>query len=209
MVHRRALFTAVLCAYVAVLVLAAWPDPIRPAFLDPPHDLASRMLRLVGWKAGQNVFAIPERVDETYRAFCIRVKAELRGGGETGIGPADGRCPYARIRLHTPASEIFEVHILRLAWKTRKVTRSRHPMEIEMLGSLGRYYCRRAREQGLDATAVVLAEYAWMESYADGSIRRQPLVAYDWSCDVGQLRTVHYGMTPQELSRFWGGTPWL
>ena len=204
----RRLFLLALCGYIGVLALAAWPTPLRPAFLERPRGIALKLLAIPGWRAGQDVFTVPRVVTEAPRSFCTHAKAFGPAGDELVLRPESGHCRWEGFRWHTPALDIAETKFFYGLRRSRKRIEGT-PEEHHYLAVLGRFQCREARARDFEAAHVRLLQYAVMGSYADGSTRIKPLSQFEWDCRREASRRISYYPGREQMQAFWGsGSPW-
>ena len=191
-----------LLAYIALIVVAALPDPLRPGFLDRPQTLAVELLGWVGWRAGQPVFTGWDNPNKAIRAFCTHVKARGGAGGDFTLWPPDERCDSYGFRYRTNPREV--VH-----FQSFYSARKQGMKDEALLRGLGRRYCVEARRRDAEVSAVAFVHYAVMVAYADGLLSVSPLQQFEWSCDGARAERIALIPSQREMRAFWGGRgPW-
>ena len=199
---RVRVLSPLLLAYIAVVAVAALPDPLRPGFLDRPQALATRLLASIGWRAGQPVFTGWDNPRRAIRAFCTHVEARAGAGADFALWPPDERCDSYGFRYRTDPREV--VH-----FQSFYSARKQGMQDDALLRGLGRRYCVEARRLDAGVSSVAIVHYAMMVAYEDGALSVAPLQQFEWSCDGGRAERVALLPSSREMRAFWGGrNPW-
>ena len=178
--RERALRAAVL-AYLALLVAAAFPW--RPGLLDAPARFAERALGAVAISPGLAIFS--GSVTAVHRrATCVRVRAELAGGGSETLY-ASG-CPPTGFRWRIdPWDEMVEG----LVRRTRVERFARDPgaklplsWELVKLQALGDFFCHSPLAASGEREAVTLETRNLLVLYSSGLHTEDRAISCRWRC---------------------------
>lgn len=209
-------------AYMASLVLSAWPPEIRPGFLDAPSMATrERLYRWVGITSGQPLFGAEETSDDLRRAFCVKVRGhfavepgETSGGGEEEAGhasvlfPADGVCQIDGFRIRLPPMDRAIHRILVWAWTDSRVGTRPSEKSDARLTQIARHFCTRTGPAGATPDEISLIWYWYHENYRDGSIIRRNALQYRFDCEAERVSEQAWSVSDRRFATFWGSEPW-
>jgi hypothetical protein len=202
---RDRLLLAVLVAYFAMVVLAAWPAPVRPAALEAAHDTAGRWLQYVSILPGHSVFAMRDRASSIPVADCFYIRGSDARGGAHDVWPPDGRCVRRGVRFRIPPLAIFLARTLNQAGSTLSQPNAA-VAHGHAFAAIGRTFCDRHGRGEPDYESVALAWVRDVRSYQDGSQLTQPVLVFSWACTPQQFRFVKWFPQGSELRSLFGDT---
>ena len=201
--RRRRWLLPLLVGYVALLFLAAWPEPVRPGFADAPQLAAYRLLSLAGIRAGQPVFTIEDALEYGTVADCHYARGIEGSGAVVDVWPEGGRCKDGGFRFRLPPREIFHTRGLLQALSMREIPQVRDGI----LGAMARTFCWR----GDDVAPFASVDVLWVRNarnYEDATLLRQLLLTFSWDC--AEERVTRHRFFPDERAvlAIWGEEPW-
>jgi hypothetical protein len=198
---RDRLLVAALCAYFALVGIAAWPAPVRPAALDALHAGANRALQAVSIMPGHKVFAIPDRATETAVANCFYIRGFDRRAQPHDLWPPDGQCMRRGVRLRSAAFEIYLDRTFRLA-----VAQLGSPEaaidHAHTFASIGGAFCGDDGSGAPEYDTIGLVWQSDIRSYEDGSQYEQPVLAFSWSCTAQEITFAQWFPEPAVIAPF-------
>jgi hypothetical protein len=170
--------------YLALLLLAAVPEKVRPAFLEAPGRLAARVLGAVSISPGLSVFS--GSVTSVHRrATCLSIRAERPDGSVETLYASE--CPPAGFRWRI---DPWDEMVLGLARRTRierfvRDSAGEDPtlsFELWKLQALGDFFCHSPEAARGPRRAVVLETYDQLVLYSSGVLTRDRALACRWRC---------------------------
>lgn len=180
--RERALRAAVL-VYAALLVAAAFPARLRPAFLDAPARLAERALAAVAISPGLAIFS--GSVTAVHRrATCVRFRAERPGGATETLYANE--CPPTGFRWRIdPWDEMVEglVRRTRIERFAREPA-ARFPLSWDLLKlqALGDFFCHSPLAASGERETVTLESRNLLVLYSSGLRTEDRPIACRWRC---------------------------
>jgi hypothetical protein len=178
---RDRVLVGALCAYFALVAMAAWPAPMRPAVLDGAHTAANRALQWVSVIPGQKVFAIPDRPSEMPIANCFFVRGFDQRGQPHDLWPPGGECMHRGVRFRADGMSIFLSRTLIRAGAILE-TPDAAVDHAHTFASIGRTFCGRSAEGAPEYHTVGLVWLRDVRSYANGTQYEEPVLAFSWVC---------------------------
>jgi hypothetical protein len=215
--RERPIASALLVAYVALLVLGGWPAAARPTLFDRPHYWAQLVLWVAGIRPGIEVFSEPSASEYKFRAHCIHIEGRTSGTSPITLHPPGGRCHTDGFRARVPPMDVALYRVVRRSWELRRGALGvRDPATSDRdLERIGRAFCERPELVSEPDARVMLVWYAYVESYVTGAQLRGGFVYYGWSCAAGSVIAKHWRPDAEPLERFdeaiirfWGSAPW-
>jgi hypothetical protein len=185
----RAWARAAILAYLALLLLAALPEKLRPASFDGPARLAARALDAVSISPGLAVFSGPVTAVHR-RATCLEIRAERPDGSlETLYASA---CPPTGYRWRI---DPWDEMVLGLVRRTRIERFAREPRSDEAprsaewrkLQALGDFFCHSPVAATGVRRAVTLDTYDLLVLYSSGVHTRDRTLSCRWRCGTRPL----------------------
>jgi hypothetical protein len=181
--RERTLRAAVL-GYLALLVLAAVPAKVRPAFLEAPGRLAGSALEAVAISPGLAVFSGSVRAVHR-RAACLEIRAERPGGAVATLYA--NACPPTGFRWRVdPWDEMVEglVRRTRIERFARDAADAAPPItwELVKLQAVGDFFCHSPRAAAGAREAVTLEFRNLLVLYSSGLHTEDRAIACRWRC---------------------------
>ena len=186
-----ALARALLLVYFSLLLLAALPEPLRPALLDAPARVASRALEAVGVSPGLAVFS--GSVTAVHRrATCLEIRAERPDGSVDTLYAS--ACPPTGFRWRI---DPWDEMVLGLVRRTRIERFASEPGAAEpprstewlKLQALGDFFCHSPEAASGERRAVTLETHDQLVLYSSGLHTRDRTLACRWRCGSRPLAT--------------------
>ncbi len=170
--------------YLALLLLAAVPEKVRPPFLEAPGRLAARALDAVSISPGLAVFS--GSVTSVHRrATCLSIRGERPDGSVETLYASE--CPPSGFRWRI---DPWDEMVLGLARRTRIERFVRDSarddpaltFELWKLQALGDFFCHSPEAApGLRRT-VTLETYDQLVLYSSGILTRDRTLSCRWRC---------------------------
>ncbi len=180
---------AAVLGYLALLLLAALPEQLRPALLDAPARLASRALDAVSISPGLAVFS--GSVTSVHRrATCLALRAERPDGSlETLYASA---CPPTGFRWRIDPWDEMVLGLVRRTRIERFAPTARGDdspgfYEWLKLQAVGDYFCHSPEAASGERRAVTLDTYDLLVLYSSGIHTRDRTLSCRWSCGTRPL----------------------
>jgi hypothetical protein len=202
-----------LLGYIALLVLAAWREEIRPAFLDRSSIWAERTLRRVGIFAGIAVFS-PEVKHEERQLFlrqrCLEVLAESAGAPPERIYP-EAECPAVSPRIRVGPHETMLTRLMNWAADDevdrRATGRRPGPGEVTLpeaiLPSIAYHFDRQERLAGRPRDRFTMLYTHHMVRYDTGERTVEPIVLFRFTVGGTEPGRVLWHPTERQLATLW------
>jgi hypothetical protein len=200
---------------MGIVVLAAWPGIVRPAFLDRPHELSASALRLFGISAGQPLFQTDVSPWKQH-GYCLFVREQSRlasgdapAAPEVQAGgmffPPDGECLIEGLHLRLPPVNRATHRMLSSAWGLGPGGGKQEQQSDAFLASIGRAFCRRSEQPPSSVEAVWIWYY---RNYDNATVMRRNGLYFDYSCETEQLGEVSWHPDDDAVLARWGAAPW-
>ncbi len=188
--------------WMLLLVLAAWPKIVRPAFLDVPRARAYYTLRAFGIAPGQPLFQTDISPWKQH-GYCLFVR-EQGSAGRT-LFPPDGECRIYGFHPRLPPVHRATHRMLSTAWKRRGIGGEPTDAEAYLVASIGRAFCRAAEPP----VAAVEGIWIWYyRHYGNGSVNRRNGIYFDYACGSETLGELRWHPDDGEVLERWGSAPW-
>lgn len=175
--------------YLALLLLAAVPEKLRPALLEAPAQLAVRALDAVSISPGLAVFS--GSVTSVHRrATCLSIRAERPDGSVETLYASE--CPPTGFRWRI---DPWDEMVLGLVRRTRierfvRNAASEDPtlsFELWKLQALGDFFCHSPEAAPGPRRAVTLETHDQLVLYSSGILTRDRMLACRWRCGTRPL----------------------
>jgi len=182
---------AAILGYLAMLLLAALPEQLRPALLAAPARLASRALDAVSISPGLAVFSGP--VTSVHRrATCLTLRAERPDGSQETLYAS--ACPPTGFRWRI---DPWDEMVLGLVRRTRierfaRTAQGDDPPQFYewlKLQAVGDFFCHSPEAASGERRAVMLDTYDLLVLYSSGIHTRDRTLSCRWSCGTQPLAT--------------------
>lgn len=187
--RATALARAAILGYLALLLLAALPEQVRPALLEEPGRFASRALEAVSISPGLAVFS--GSVTAVHRrATCLEIRAERPDGSVETLYASE--CPPTGFRWRIDPWDEMVVGLVR---RTRIERFAREPAGEEpprstewlKLQALGDFFCHSPEAASGERRAVTLETHDLLVLYSSGLHSRDRTLACRWRCGARPL----------------------
>ncbi|MGH0037895.1 MAG: hypothetical protein ACQGVK_22930 [Myxococcota bacterium] len=180
-----------LSIYAIGLLLAAWPEEVRPEWADTPRAVAILGLAKLGISGGIAVFEPPrERITRVLLNDCIYVRGHRDDAEPEWLQPPDGRCVLEGPRLSIPRRE----------WVVRSLLlRASTPLNQAVVGD---WFCHPQDAPPFDFVDVLWSQ-EWRALYGEER-GVSHVVLYRWRCDPPGI--VYDQRSPSDLQvrQVWG-----
>jgi len=185
----RCVGRAAVLGYLALLLLAALPEQVRPALLDAPALVAARALDLARISPGLAVFS--GSVTAVHRrATCLEIRAERPDGSVETLYASE--CPPTGFRWRI---DPWDEMVLGLVRRTRIERFAREPggevsphsYEWLKLQALGDYFCHSPEAASGERLAIELETHDQLVLYSSGIHSRDRTLACRWRCGTRPL----------------------
>jgi hypothetical protein len=171
-----------LVGYMALLILGAWPEPLRPGFVERPHRLANAVLNSLTIYPGQDVFKGAETFDFKLKAWCIAVVGHTDTGDLRVLYERGDDCVRPSFRWH---ADLYNVTLQQLLIFSDKVQSSSHHQSTSiLLTNIADYYCHSTLINHGDVAQVSILSVQVFKSYTTGEIARRTTLDYHWNCNT-------------------------
>ena len=199
--YRRQIGAAFVLAWMAVVILAAWPGIVRPGFLDDVHDRATTTLRFFGMMAGQPLFRTVANPWKQH-GYCLFLRSSSDG---RMLFPPEGECQVMGVHLRLPPVARATHRMLSSAWESADGGTRRSEESDAYVASVGRAFCRMSDPQ----PAALEAAWIWYyRNYDDGRVLRRNGAIFDYSCEGEQLDDLTWHPGDPAVVEHWGQAPW-
>lgn len=175
---------AAILGYLALLLLAALPEKLRPALLDAPGRFAARALDALTISPGLAIFSGPVTAVHR-RATCLEFHAERPDGSAETLYASE--CPPTGFRWRI---DPWDEMVLGLVRRTRIERFAREtggdappePSEWLKLQALGDFFCHSSEAAQGERLAVTLETYDLLVLYSSGIHTRDRTLSCRWRC---------------------------
>jgi hypothetical protein len=180
---------AAILGYLALLLLAAVPEKLRPVLLDAPGRFAARALEAVSISPGLAVFSGPVTAVHR-RATCLEFRAERPDGSTETLYASE--CPPSGFRWRIdPWDEMVQglVRRTRIERFAREPGGDAPPRTYEWwkLQALGDFFCHSPEAASGERRAVTLETYDLLVLYSSGIHTRDRTLSCRWRCGTRPL----------------------
>ena len=185
----RCIGRAAILGYLALLLLAALPEPVRPSLLDAPAGFAARALGAVQVSPGLAVFSGPVTAVHR-RATCLEIRAERPDGSAETLYASE--CPPTGFRWRI---DPWDEMVLGLVRRTRierfaresgseEPTRSYEWLKLQAIGD---FFCHSPEAASGERRAVELEMHDLLVLYSSGIHSRDRTLECRWRCGTRPL----------------------
>lgn len=168
-----------LVGYVALLMLGAWPEPLRPGFLETPQRLVNAVLNSLTIYPGQDVFKGAETFDFKLKAWCIAVVGHTSTGDLRVLYERGDDCVQPSFRWH---ADVYNVTLQQLLMLSSQTQSSSHQSTPILLTNLADYYCHSRLINNDDVAQVSILSMQIFKSYTTREMARRTTLDYHWDC---------------------------
>jgi hypothetical protein len=202
---KRAIATAALLGWIAILALAGWPTEVRPRLLDGAHDASVRFLRLFGMSAGQPLFQTDANPWKQH-GYCLYVRATPAPADGSLLFPPGGRCRIYGFHPRLPPVSRATHRMLSSGWELANVGQVEEAAPFPR--AIGRAFCLES-DTGDAAPDGVDAAWIWYyKHYDDGRVMRRNGLVFAYSCAEQDLTSIEWNPDDASVRAFWGGDAW-
>ena len=183
---RKVVLAPLLLGYMALLILAAWTDPVRPGFANGIQGISERVLLRYNIRAGIPVYHGGEKRDSKHKAQCVVVVGHDERGRLRMLHEQLDECgddgPFFRFVADRYDLALQLVVNFSIQSKQHAPGRSQ-----AALATLADYFCHSplVANRGIEQVSTIVVRVR--KSYSSGQVTKRSRLIHHWSCEANRV----------------------